>query len=125
MATNPNRDEFYGNSPSDIKLSTWEYHDFVDALIDDRLSARGLMKFKNLYTHISFNLFATPIVAFPPAFILTKWLVGIIFPYLRLDKKRHGFFPIQLSRHGDVLPYLFVRWVHKTDSKEVVYINNR
>jgi hypothetical protein len=36
LADNPNRDELSTrhNSNADIALNTWEYHDFIDALLD-------------------------------------------------------------------------------------------
>ena len=76
MAKNPVPHEFYGNSPSDIRLSTWEYHDLVDAVNDDRLSARSLMKFKELYRLNSLQLLAVPVVAFPFAWLANRWVVG-------------------------------------------------
>lgn len=46
MASNPRPHEYSGNSPSDVRLSCYEYYDMIDALIDDRLSAEGLFRFK-------------------------------------------------------------------------------
>lgn len=75
---NPNRDEISlrHNSSADIKLSTWEYHDLIDALLDEKLSPAGLIKMKRLYFDISINLIATPIVMFFPAWIANRWLQG-------------------------------------------------
>jgi hypothetical protein len=40
LADNPNRDELSArhNSSADIALNTWEYHDFIDALLDEKMS---------------------------------------------------------------------------------------
>ena len=67
---------FTDNSSSDIELSHWEYHDFIDQLIDDRLTAEGLMKFKRLHSAMSLNALAIPAVTFPFAYVATKWLTG-------------------------------------------------
>lgn len=73
-----NRDtiSFYGGNPSDIKLSTWEYHDFIDQLLDDRLSAEGLMKFKRLHSQLTMNAIVIPIVSFFPAYYCNRWMAG-------------------------------------------------
>ena len=76
MAKNPTPFEFTASSPADIKLSTWEYNDFIDAFNDDRLSARALMKFKELYRLNSMQQLVAPLVAFPFAWVANRWLVG-------------------------------------------------
>ncbi len=78
LNNNPNRDELplRHNSAADIKLSTWEYHDLIDALLDEKLSPAGLIKMKRLYFDVSINIIATPIVMFLPAWIATRWLQG-------------------------------------------------
>lgn len=76
MATNPNQNEYYQNSKSDIKLSAWEYNDLVDAVMDDRLSASGLIKFKNLYTANSMSNLVICTFMVPPAYLLARWLQG-------------------------------------------------
>ena len=74
-----NRDtiSFYGGSSSDIRLSHWEYHDLIDQLLDDRLTAQGLMKFKRLHSQLSVNALAIPVVCFFPAYFANRWLAGI------------------------------------------------
>ena len=79
MAKNPTPFEFGKDSPSDIRLSTWEYNDFIDAFNDDRLSARALMKFKELYRVNSIQQVAAPFVAFPFAWLANRWAVGSSF----------------------------------------------
>ena len=76
--TDKNRDtiSFYGGNPSDIKLSHWEYHDLIDQLLDDRLSAQGLMKFKRLHSAMSMNTLVIPIVSFFPAYLCNRWMAG-------------------------------------------------
>lgn len=73
-----NRDtiSFYGGNPSDVKLSHWEYHDFIDHLLDDRLTAEGLMKFKRLHSQMAMNAFVIPFISFFPAYLANKWLAG-------------------------------------------------
>lgn len=73
-----NRDNlsYYENSFSDIKLSHWEYHDFIDQLLDDRLTAEGLMKFKRLHSQLAVNAVVIPIFMFPIAFYANRWLAG-------------------------------------------------
>ena len=79
MASNYNpRDEvpYYHSNGSDIELSTWEYHDFIDCLLDDRLTPSGLMKFKRMHEINSMNLVLVPVLTFPLAYWSQKWLVG-------------------------------------------------
>lgn len=73
-----NRDliPYYGGNSSDIKLSHWEYHDFIDHLLDDRLTAEGLMKFKRLHSHMATNALVIPVVSFFPAYFCNRWLAG-------------------------------------------------
>ena len=73
-----NRDtlSFYGGNPSDIKLSHWEYHDFIDQMLDDRLTAEGLMKFKRLHSQLAMNTLVIPIIAFFPAYYANRWMAG-------------------------------------------------
>lgn len=80
LADNPNRDELSTrhNSSADIALNTWEYHDFIDALLDEKLSPAGLMKMKRLHHDISLSIVATPIVMFLPAWLCNKWLQGTL-----------------------------------------------
>lgn len=74
---NPNPYQFLKNSPNDIKLSLWEYYDLIDCLLDDRLSADGLMKFKELYRCNSIQTIIVPILSFPVAWTMNRWLFGI------------------------------------------------
>jgi hypothetical protein len=74
--TNQNTVSFYGGNPSDVKLSHWEYHDLIDQLIDDRLTASGLMKFKRLHSQMAMNAIVIPIVAFPIAYVANRWMAG-------------------------------------------------
>jgi len=76
-----NRDtlSYYGGNPSDVKLSHWEYHDFIDSMLDDRLTAEGLMKFKRLHSHMASNAVIIPVVMFPIAYLANKWLTGTFF----------------------------------------------
>lgn len=78
FADNPNRDELNPNMnlPSDIRLNVWEYHDMLDALLDDKISAEGLVKMKQLYWQNSIAMIAVPIVSFPLAWVCNKWLQG-------------------------------------------------
>ena len=73
-----NRDtlSYYGGNSSDIRLNHWEYHDLIDQLLDDRLSAEGLMKFKRLHSHMSLNAVIIPVVTFFPAYFCNRWLAG-------------------------------------------------
>lgn len=81
MSYDPSRSTlpFTENNSSDIALSHWEYHDFIDQMIDDRISAEGLMKFKRLHSAMAFNALAIPLVTFPIAYVASKWLVGTPF----------------------------------------------
>jgi hypothetical protein len=76
--TDKNRDtiSFYGGNPSDVRLSHWEYHDLIDQLLDDRLSAEGLMKFKRLHSHMAISAIVIPIASFPFAYIANRWMSG-------------------------------------------------
>ena len=73
-----NRDtvSYYGGNSADLRLNHWEYHDMIDQLLDDRLTAEGLMKFKRLHSHMSMNTLAVPVVAFFPAYLCNRWLAG-------------------------------------------------
>ena len=73
-----NRDTitFLSANSSDIRLSHWEYHDFIDHLLDDRLTAEGLMKFKRLHSQLTMNTVAIPVISFFPAYYANKWLAG-------------------------------------------------
>lgn len=73
-----NRDTipYQRSNPSDVSLSHWEYHDFIDQLLDDRLTAEGLMKFKRLHSQMAVNAVLIPAVTFPIAFIANRWLAG-------------------------------------------------
>lgn len=51
----------------------------VDALLDDRLSAKGLMTMKKLHLANSMNIIATPILYFAPAWFANRWFAGTIF----------------------------------------------
>jgi hypothetical protein len=74
-----NRDSisFYGGNPSDVRLNHWEYHDFIDQLLDDRLTAQGLMKMKRLHSAMSVNALAIPVVMFPFAWVANRWMTSI------------------------------------------------
>lgn len=76
MTQNPTPHEFYEDSPSDIKLSTWEYHDFIDAFNDDRLSGRALMKFKELFRVNSAQILVVPVLSLPVAWFFNRWMSG-------------------------------------------------
>ena len=73
-----NRDSIsvYRSNPSDVSLSQWEYHDFIDQLLDDRLTAEGLMKFKRLHSQMAINAVLIPAVTFPLAYFGSRWLAG-------------------------------------------------
>lgn len=73
-----NRDKlpFQQANSSDVRLSHWEYHDFIDQLLDDRLTAEGLMKFKRLHSQMAVNALLIPLVTFPFAFLANRWLAG-------------------------------------------------
>ena len=75
------RDElsYYVNNASDVKLSMWEYHDFIDCVLDDRLTAEGLMKFKRMYQLNSLGMLIIPTITFPIAYICQKWMHGKVF----------------------------------------------
>ena len=77
-----NRDtiDYYGGSPADVRLSHWEYHDLIDQLLDDRLTAQGLMKFKRLHSHMAINAIVIPVITFPIALFASKWLAGMYLP---------------------------------------------
>ena len=83
-----NRDliTFYGGNSSDLKLNHWEYHDFIDHLLDDRLSAEGLMKFKRLHSHMSMNALVIPVISFFPAYLCNRWLAGTHLVIVRLRR---------------------------------------
>lgn len=68
---------FTDNNSSDIALSHWEYHDMIDQLIDDRLTAQGLMKFKRLHSQMAINAVIIPAITFPLAYAATQWLTGM------------------------------------------------
>lgn len=78
MIESKNRDHltFYGGNASDVRMSHWEYHDFIDHMLDDRLTAEGLMKFKRLHSQLTMNSAAIPVVTFIPAWFMNKWLFG-------------------------------------------------
>ena len=86
--TDKNRDliPFYGGNSSDIKLNHWEYHDFIDQMLDDRLSAEGLMKFKRLHSHMAVNALVIPAISFFPAYFCNRWLAGTHFIIIRLRR---------------------------------------
>ena len=73
-----NRDKipYLRSNPSDVRLSHWEYHDFIDQQLDDRLTAEGLMKFKRLHSQMALNALLIPAVTFPFAFLANRWLAG-------------------------------------------------
>ena len=73
-----NRDKipYLRSNPSDVHLSHWEYHDFIDQLLDDRLTAEGLLKFKRLHSQMALNALLIPAVTFPLAFLANRWLAG-------------------------------------------------
>lgn len=73
---NHNTLSYWGGNASDIRLNHWEYHDFIDQLLDDRLSAEGLIKFKRLHSHMAMNALVIPFVSFFPAYYLNRWLAG-------------------------------------------------
>ena len=73
-----NRDSltFYGGNSSDVRMSHWEYHDFIDHFLDDRLPAEGHMKFKRLHSQLPMNTPAIPLDTIFPAWFLNKWIFG-------------------------------------------------
>lgn len=73
---NPTPNQFYGNSPKDIRLSLYEYYDLTDALMDDNLSAGALMKFKQLFKFNSLQQILIPFVSFPFAWIANRAFFG-------------------------------------------------
>ena len=76
MSHNANRDEIniIDTSLGDIALSNWEYLDLIDPLLDDRLSAAGLMRFKRLREQMNIALFMAPLISLPFAWYPAKWL---------------------------------------------------
>ena len=76
MAANPTPHEYTKNLRPNIRLSTWEHQDFIDAINDDRLSAPALMKFKELYRVTSLQNIIVPIVSLVPAYFASRWSVG-------------------------------------------------
>ncbi|MCB0369353.1 MAG: hypothetical protein KDD45_07840 [Bdellovibrionales bacterium] len=75
-----NRDtlSYFGGSSSDIRLNHWEYLDFIDQMLDDRLSASGLMKFKRLHSSMTMNAVVIASAMTVPAYICNRWLAGIL-----------------------------------------------
>jgi hypothetical protein len=71
-----NRVPWYGYNGGDLAVSHRDYYDMVDPLLDERLSPRMQMKFKNLYEVNSNGMFAVAIVATPIALALTRLYVG-------------------------------------------------
>ncbi len=59
-------------------MNTWEYHDFIDALLDDKLTPAGLLKLKRLHEIMSINILATTIAVAPFAWVGNRWLQGKI-----------------------------------------------
>lgn len=76
MPYNANRDEIniIDTNPGDIRLSNWEYLDLIDPLLDDRLSAAGLMRFKRLREQMNVAMIVAPLVALPLAWYPAKWI---------------------------------------------------
>lgn len=74
-----NRDSlpYHGGNTSDIRLNHWEYHDFIDHLLDDRMTAEGLMKLKRLHAAMAVNALAIPVVMFPFAWFANRWMTSI------------------------------------------------
>lgn len=68
---------FYSKNFGDIRLNVWEYHDMVDALLQDKISDQGQMKFKRMYQINSYSMLMVPVIGFPIAFFAQKWLHGI------------------------------------------------
>lgn len=67
---------WYGASNGDLKLSLRDYYQMTDPLLDERLSPRMLMKFKNLYEANSWGMFAVPIIALPIGLTITRLFLG-------------------------------------------------
>ena len=127
LADNPNRDELSAkhNSTADIALNTWEYHDFIDTLLDDKLSAAGLMKMKRLHYDISLSIIATPIIMFPFAWIGNKWLQGKLSILNRMDQKRYGIQQNEFLRNEYLLPNLLGMGLHSTSSQKALHRSHR
>ena len=77
--TDKNRDSLsiHGGNPSDVRLNHWEYHDFIDHLLDDRMTAEGLMKLKRLHSAMAVNALAIPVVMFPFAWVANRWMTSM------------------------------------------------
>jgi len=65
----------YGHK-KDVALSYEDYLDIHQILLDDRLSAHGLMKWKNLAQINMFGMMYVPIYCFPIAWGLTNLILG-------------------------------------------------
>lgn len=74
-----NRDSlpYHGGNPADVRLNHWEYHDFIDHLLDDRMTAEGLMKLKRLHSSMAVNALAIPLVMFPFAWVANRWMTSM------------------------------------------------
>jgi hypothetical protein len=53
----------------------------IDHLVDDRLTAQGLMKFKRLHSIQAYNAVLIPVVVFPFAYLANRWICGIYYFY--------------------------------------------
>lgn len=67
---------WYGSSEGDLRLSLRDYYEMTDPLLDDRLSPRMLMKFKNLYEVNSWGMLAIPLLSLPFGLGLTRLFLG-------------------------------------------------
>lgn len=77
MASGNNKFEAwnYGNR-EDLAVSYEDYFDIIDNLLDERLSKKMLMKFKNLYEMNMVGALATPIFAVPPTYLIYRFLMA-------------------------------------------------
>lgn len=113
--------EHSASSPGDIALSSWEYEDLVDSVNDARLSPNALMRFKNLYRQHSMCLIGVPIITFPIAFFINKWIVGILFLLVRFCFQGNGLKQIQFSRNDLNLSNHIVLGIHPPYSKKILH----
>lgn len=71
-----NRLPFFSSIKGDLAVSHRDYYQIVDVLLDERLSPRMLMKFKNLYEANSYGMFSIATVALMVGYPLTRFVTG-------------------------------------------------
>lgn len=71
-----NRLPFYSSISGDMAVSHRDYYQIIDVLLDERLSPRMLMKFKNLYEVNSYGMFSLGVAALPIGYVFTRFVQG-------------------------------------------------